>query len=175
MSVDYKYLQELPELAPRRDKPGAEKPLVERLLEELETHERSERDLLEDYRAAAKALPDSGVRFVMGLIVEDEDRHHRLMDAMARDLKSSVQWLHKDELPVIAPDPKAKANILAETERFLGVELESARQLKELKKEVKQLRNGLLEVIVSGMEADTLKHIEMLKHVRKQLKGEGRP
>src|SRR5438309_1304311 len=157
MSVDYKYLQELPELRPHQPHPSGEKSLVERLLDELESHERSERDLLEDYRDAAEALPDSGVRFVMRLILEDEDRHHRLMDAMARDLRSSVQWLHKDMLPVIAPEADVKEQLLIETERFLEVELESAQQLKELKKEIKGLRNGLLEVIVSGIEADTHK------------------
>jgi len=164
MSLDYKsYLVQLAEADGHHDALSPDdKSVVERLLNHLEAHERSERDLLEDYRAAAEGLPDKGVRFVMGLILEDEERHHRLMNAMAQDVKSSLLWLGASPLPSITPTRESRDLLLTETVRFLEIEEQSADQLKELQKAVKNLHAGLLEVIVAGMETDTHKHIDML-------------
>jgi|SRR5690348_10180002 rubrerythrin len=173
MAIEYKsYLQQLAEAGRRESEPGDDKSAIEHVLAYLEAHEESERDLLGSYRYAARLGPDSGVRFLMGLILEDEERHQRLMSAMARDVKSSLLWLD-DRLPLpdIENKPDAHDRLVLQTERFLDVERENAEQLKELKKEVRRLRSGLLELIVDGMEADTRKHIGILKYIHKQLEG----
>jgi hypothetical protein len=171
MSIDYQTFEHIiPDSDLDRERPSpTEKSTVERLLDELEAHERSERELLEDYSNAAAQMPDRGVRFVMGLILEDETRHHRLMAAMAEDIRSSVEWLHKDGVPSITAGSEARKRLLADTERFLEIERTSADELKELKKAVKHLNTGMLAMLVETMEADTHKHIGMLKYVRKQL------
>jgi len=175
MSVDCKsYLVQLAEAERYQAAPSIDdKSVVEQLLDQLEAHEQSESDLLESYRKAAECLPDRGVRFLMGLILEDEERHHRLMNAMARDVKSSVLWLnHEPPLPFIGATRATRATkgeLLDNTKRFLDIERETADQLKELKKAVKELHAGLLELIVEGMEADTHKHIDILKYIRRQL------
>jgi len=108
----------------------------------------------------------------MSLILEDEERHHRLMAAMARDVKSSVLWLEdQPPLPPIENKAEDRPRLILQTELFLEIEAQNAAQLKELKKDVKQLHSGLLELIVQGMEADTHKHIGILKYILKQLEG----
>ena len=149
---------------------ASEKSAIEALLDTLQTHERAERELLDDYSNAAAQLPDRGVRFLMGLILEDEARHHRLMAAMAEDIRSSVEWMGKDAVPSIHADHEVRSGLLASTDRFLAVERESADDLKELKKAVKHIGGGMLEVLVEGMEADTEKHIGMLKYIRDRLR-----
>ncbi|HLG68942.1 MAG TPA: hypothetical protein VK009_00815, partial [Chloroflexota bacterium] len=124
MTVDYKsYLVQLAEAeqgitAASYD----EKSVVEHLLDQIEAHERSEDDLLVDYRKAADASPDRGVRFLMGLILEDEERHHRLMAAMARDVKASLLWAQTPQaLPSITNSENGN-QLKAQTDRFLQVE-----------------------------------------------------
>lgn len=173
MSIDYGiYPPALtdPELQERTAGPG--RSALERLLDDLQMHEQAERELLDEYSNAAATLPDRGVRFIMGLILEDESRHQRLMAAMAKDLRSSIEWLENDVLPTIDGAEEDKTDLLANTDRFLQIERETAEELKELRKSVKHLNGGMLEVLVGGMEADTNKHIDMLKYVRKQLERE---
>lgn len=173
MTVDYKsYLVQLAEADQRSSALAAgEKSIVERLLDHLEAHERSEEDLLVDYRQAAEGSADRGVRFLMELILEDEERHHRLMSAMARDVRSSLLWASQQALPSISSGSEDHAELVAQTERFLEIERDSARQLKELRKEVHKVHSGLLELILEGMQSDTEKHIDVLQYIRKQLEG----
>lgn len=174
MAIEYKsYLQQLAE-AGRRDSEltSDEQSAVEHVLQHLEAHEESERELLGSYRYAARLGPDAGVRFLMGLILEDEERHERLMSAMARDVKSSLFWLEEQPpLPDMENKPGERDRLMLQTQRFLQVERENAEQLKALKREVSRLRSGLLQLIVDGMEADTRKHIGILKYIQKQLEG----
>jgi len=174
MTVDYKsYLMQLAEADRHNSGLSADdKSIVEQMLSQLEAHEESERELLDNYRSAARQGADPGVRFLMSLILEDEERHHRLMAAMARDVKSSVLWLEdQPPLPPIENKAEDRPRLILQTELFLEIEAQNAAQLKELKKDVKQLHSGLLELIVQGMEADTHKHIGILKYILKQLEG----
>src|SRR5581483_610405 len=67
---------------------------IEQLLDQLEAQEAEERELLKEYERAAETTPDKGVRFLMGLVLEDEQRHRRLMELMTNDVRQSVLWLH---------------------------------------------------------------------------------
>lgn len=172
MTVEYQsYLTQLSEAGEQRSAPFADtKSPVERLLDQLEAHEESERALLSDYRYAARFGSDRGVDFLMNLILEDEERHHRLMRTMASDVRSALLWhAPGDPLPDVGSTRQAAANLLVQTEQFLEVEDQSADQLRHLKKAVKGVNSGLLELIVDGMERDTQKHIGILKFIRKEL------
>ena len=172
MTVEYKsYLTQLSEAGKQRSAPFADtKSPVESLLDQLEAHEESERELLSDYPYAARFGSDPGVGFLMNLILEDEERHHRLMETMARDVRSSLLWdAAGSPLPSIAAGTEASAELLAQTEQFLQVENDSTGHLRELKKAVTKLNSGLLELMVDGMERDTQKHIGILKFIRKEL------
>ncbi|MBV9120320.1 MAG: hypothetical protein JOZ39_06390, partial [Chloroflexi bacterium] len=84
-----------------------EKSPVEKLFAQLEAHEREEEETLKDYQDAAAAAPDAGFRYLMGLVLEDEDRHHRMSKAMADEVEQSLLWLRRDEpLPQIRPAAK---------------------------------------------------------------------
>lgn len=172
MAVEYKsYLKQLADSDPRYEAlPATGKSPVERLLDDLQAHEAAERETLADYREAAEHAPDQGVAFLMRLILEDEERHHRLMAAMARDVADTLWWVHEDSpLPSIDPLSPAKGDLLGQTERFLRIEHDTIEQLHTLRRAVKDMRSGLPELIVDGMEADTRKHIDMLKYIRTQL------
>src|SRR6185437_8754936 len=106
--------------SPLTEPPSDEKSPVEKLFAQLQTHEREEEDVLNDYRAAANGAPDAGFRYLMGLVLEDEERHHRLSKAMADEVEQSLRWLRGNEpLPAIHPAAEARQNLLRQTEQFL--------------------------------------------------------
>ncbi len=156
--------------SPLMDPPADDKSPVERLFAQLDAHEREEQETLKDYQAAATAAPDAGFRYLMSLVLEDEERHHRLTKAMADEVEQSLLWLRGDQaLPDINPTPQDRGQLLRQTERFLRIEEDGERQLQELRHEVRELHAGLLELIVDVMRADTEKHVHILKYIKKQL------
>lgn len=156
--------------SPLTEPPSDEKSPVERLFAELEAHEREEEDVLKDYQAAANEAPDAGFRYLMGLVLEDEERHHRLSKAMADEVERSLNWLHGQRpLPTVHPTDDTRQGLLQETERFLRIEEQGEHQLEDLRSQVKDLHAGLLELIVDMMRADTQKHIRILKYIRDRL------
>ncbi|HLG71739.1 MAG TPA: hypothetical protein VK009_15070 [Chloroflexota bacterium] len=147
-----------------------EKSPVEKLFAQLEAHERDEEETLKDYQAAAKDAPDAGFRYLMGLVLEDEERHHRLSKAMADEVEQSLLWLRGNEpLPEIHPTTEARQNLLRQTEQFLQIEEDGDRQLAALHDQVKDLHAGLLQLMVDIMRADTHKHIQILKYIKARL------
>ena len=156
--------------SPLTDLPADEKSPVERLFAQLEAHEREEEEVLKDYEAAAKDAPDAGFRFLMGLVLEDEQRHHRLSKAMAAEIERSLMWLKNEEpLPPVSPTGEDRKQLLRQTERFLQIERDGERQLADMHGQVKELHAGLLELIVDMMRADTRKHVHILEYIKKRL------
>ena len=156
--------------SPLTDPPADQKSPIEKLFAQLEAHEREEEDVLKDYEAAAKAAPDAGFRYLMGLVLEDEERHHRLSKAMADEVEQSLMWLRGNEpLPPINPTGDERAELLRQTERFLRIEQDGEKQLAAMRDQVKDLHAGLLELIVDMMRADTEKHVHILKYIKKRL------
>ncbi|HUZ78425.1 MAG TPA: ferritin-like domain-containing protein [Chloroflexota bacterium] len=143
---------------------------IERLLSRIEADEASELAGLETYRRAAEDTSDEGVRFLMGLILEDEERHHRLLQAMAENLRKSLEWTRSgNPLPDIAPKPSAVDTLAAQAERFTQLEHQNLHDLRDLQKSVHDLESGLLDLILVTMEDDTKKHIQILEFIKKRL------
>ena len=152
------------------DPPSDEKSPIEKLFAQLEAHECEEAEVLEDYEAAAHEAPDAGFRYLMGLVLEDEERHHRLSKAMADEVEQSLLWLKGDEpLPGIHASAQVRDKLLRETERFLQIEHDGERQLAHLRHQVKDMHAGLLELIVDMMDADTRKHVRILEYIKHRL------
>jgi hypothetical protein len=148
---------------------------IEWAIDQLQAHEHEERDLLDEYRYAAHLGPDEGVRFLMGLILEDEQRHHRLMAAMTEDARAAALPQSGATLPRIQAAAEDRERLLRQTRRFIEVEQENARGLEELKAAIRQPRAGLSQVILEGMELDTRKHIGILRYILQQLEAAGQP
>ena len=73
-------------------KPGDEISSVERLLNEFEAHEAKEEQSLEQYRKIVESLPNPLTRFLLQLIVSDEEKHRAVIHAMAATLRGSLTW-----------------------------------------------------------------------------------
>jgi hypothetical protein len=141
-------------------------PLEEGLYRHLSEHVSSEADLLASYRELAEA-PDTpeAARYLIRLIVEDEERHHRLFHEMTAALGN--QWgPSPDAAPDLPYGPPSRA-LEEVTIRFLAAEREDQKQLRALRREMRPFRNTTLwTLLVELMEHDTAKHIHLLTFVR---------
>ena len=139
------------------------------LYDHLTSHEESERGLLEEYRAAADGSQSAAFRYLVGLIVEDEIRHHRVFRELAEALQSDVDL--RSEEPVVprldrwGPDA---AEVLRLTETLLEREHADARELAQLGDHLEDLEGtSLWPLLVELMQMDTDKHIRILRFVQR--------
>jgi len=138
----------------------------------LTSHVAAERDLLEKYSAVAKQSQSKAFGYLVNLLIEDEIRHHRIFNQLAKSLESEAM-LSGDEPAIPYPDfDKADQAMLREnTEELLESEERDARELKRLQHELRTLKDvSLWGLLVDLMQRDTEKHIALLRFVKKHVK-----
>jgi rubrerythrin len=151
--------------------PAPTQPLVERLLNGVEAHVRAETDSIEAYRAFADTIRDPQLKLVMGLIVEDEERHHELLRRILTRLNNDVYWQHDPAALPTSTSPAADNDELAlgVTRAFLHEELHSVRILRDLSHNAQGVYGGLMELLLDWMALDSQKHERALRFVRQRL------
>ncbi len=138
----------------------------DRLLETLRTHGDCEAEVLESYRRLVDASPDEGVRYLGRLIIEDEERHHNVIAEMCNRIDS---WIIRGislgpSTPALSP--RVDRALLEETRRLIALERQDARELRRLKKELRNTSpTSLLPLLVKIMLHDTATHIEILQFI----------
>lgn len=150
---------------------GNEISAVERLLSEFEAHENKEEKSLEQYRAVVGDLKDPVNRFVLQLIVADEEKHRAVVHAMAATLKGSLNWTKPAGSLEGDPDTAAtNRKLAAVTEEFIKLEREGIKEYKTLLKASEDYYHGLFKILISAMIRDSEKHAELLEFLRERLK-----
>ncbi len=141
-------------------------PDEEILLDHLERHVEDEQEILDSYTALAQSGPDH-VRYLVGLITDDEERHHRILREMANRINGDISYRDVGPtVPYMRFGDVDRDRLIAETNRFLEIEKQDLRGLKELGKLLhKQRFGGLFPLLVRLMELDTKKHRTILEFI----------
>jgi transposase len=137
-----------------------------RVLETLRTHDVRERSILASYRRLVDESADEGIRYLGRLIIEDEERHHQVLDEMANRVDS---WLQGMSVEPATPSlsPRVDRELLEETRRLITLERQDAKELRLLQKELRYApATSLLPLLVKLMLYDTARHIEILRFIR---------
>ena len=138
------------------------------LLETLERHVSSEGDTLRAYDELARTSPDEHVRYVLRMILDDERRHHTVLDAMLDRVRAEVEWREPSAAtPYVRPvqDHHATRNSLA---RLLADERADLRRVRSLKRRLRRQRDtSMLWLMADMLECDTRKHVRMLRFLRR--------
>lgn len=145
------------------------------LLRLVRSHAEREGEALASYQRIIEQSDDPGMQYAMGLIMDDEVRHHQHISEMINEVQSSV-W----ELDIRPRVPSFRvrdgAVLLEMTEQLIAFEKEDARELKRLRKETRRNNSyPMFPVLVEMMLHDTAKHIEILTYIRSRLSGIRRP
>ena len=154
-------------------KNGDEISAVEKLLNEFEAHESKEENSLEQYRSATVLIKNPVNRFVLQMILSDEEKHRAVVHAMAATLKGSLTWSKPaGSLEGDSDDTAANRKLAAVTDEFLKLEREGIKEYKGLLKVSEDYYHGLFKILISAMIRDSEKHIELLEFLRERLKAQ---
>ena len=144
---------------------------TEQVMNEFEAHERAEGQYTQRYKEIAEKCKSPLVKFLLGLIVTDEERHHAVTRAMAANLEESLRWTKiEGALPGIEDLSEADSELVQITEEFIRVEKEGIDAYKELTKATKGYHAGLFTLLLKSMIHDSEKHIDILEFLRANLK-----
>ncbi len=143
---------------------------VEKLLNEFEAHEAKEDRALEFYKKTLGQMPNPLTRFLMQLIVSDEEKHRAVAHAMAATLKGSLNWT-KPLGSLEGGVPSGPVGELRQaTDELLRLEKDGIKEYKLLAKESSGYYNGLFKVLLDAMIRDSEKHVELLEFLKEHLK-----
>ena len=144
---------------------------VERLLKEFESHEAQEREFLEQYKEISARVENPLIKFLLGLIAADEEKHHAITHAMAATLKGDLNWTKpKDALRGLYTLGAEKDALLKVTEEFIASEKKGIRECKKLTKESRDYYRGLFQLLLTCAVDDSQKHVAILEFLLKRLK-----
>ena len=143
---------------------------VQRLMNEFQSHAAEEERSLSVYRESASETSDPQIRFLLGLIVADEEKHHELTARMIAKLKDELTW-RPSEIPRRGGDNAEKTKrLLAAVESFLTAEHKAMENYARLKKESRGLHRDMFALLYTAMIHDSHKHVEILRFLRAKLK-----
>jgi rubrerythrin len=141
--------------------------LSERLIRALEAHDSSEAHDLDVCQQLAERSEDPVVRLLVGMVIEDEQRHHSLLQSMVRRLQEEVEFVSEPgALPVgggaiAGPD----VEIAATLRNLIRDEHEGARHLRHLARQEPHLYEGLYPLLLESIARDSEKHATILRYL----------
>ncbi|MBI4489739.1 MAG: hypothetical protein HY694_11690 [Deltaproteobacteria bacterium] len=144
---------------------------VERIANEFETHEIQEAKFTQSYKEIADKSKNSLVKFLLRLIISDEEKHHAVIHAIVSTLKGDLTWTKpEDAIRGLYNLREEKEELLKLTEDFIQLEKEGINEYKELIKASKGYYRGLFVLLLQSMIRDSEKHMEILEFLKQRLK-----
>jgi rubrerythrin len=149
---------------------------VEWLLDAVERHATGEQDALGVYVEIGRVSRDPAISLVMGLILDDEERHHGLLRRIESSLRDALNWTRSpSSLPDTTTPQEPVTSELAQVVRVLiDEEHTGARHLRELAKHEKGIGSGLHSLLLEMMAMDSDKHARLLQFVHDRLAARAR-
>ena len=142
------------------------------VLRMLERHAEAEGEVLESYRQITeRSSADDAVRYLVHLILEDEQRHHDVFVQMANRTRSFM-WEVPVEPSLPAMPKRSDPDLLRATEALLAFEKRDTKELRDLQKALRHSSKASLDpLMVELMMHDTAKHIAILEYIKAHLTG----
>lgn len=137
------------------------------LFDVLVNHIEKERETLEEYVQAAQETRSKAFAYVVGLLVEDEKRHHELFRALAQTVKSEAELMPGTPvIPYMDFDRVDPVKVRELSLKMLRHEDDDAKELRRLHERLQEVQHTTLwDLVVGLMRRDTDKHIAMLEFV----------
>lgn len=148
---------------------------AERLMAEFQAHELQEENFVQRYRELAKTAPNALIRFLLRLILTDEERHQAairlIVSTLRHDLSPRGQLSQPDEPVQGLYELKSEGeDLLRMTEDFIRVEREGIKEHQKLLRASRRYHQGLFSMLCKAMIYDSKKHVEILEFLRAKLK-----
>ena len=149
---------------------GEAPPLSDRLMRALEAHAAASAADVATGRELANRMADPVVHLLVGMIVDDEQRHGSLLRSMTRRLEEEIDFVPvQGALPVpngsMHNDSQAAAEIAASVRGLMRNEHEGARHLRHLARQEPMLYGGLYPLLLETIARDSEKHATILRYL----------
>jgi hypothetical protein len=140
------------------------------VLQLMQHHVELEDAILESYQELAdRSSAGEAIQFLVRLVIDDEKRHHELFTEMVNEMRS-ILWEVPVEPSLPAVTTSSDPELLAETKRVLHFEKQDAKELRNLRKILRDSQESSLDpLMVELMLRDTEKHIAILKYIKARL------
>ena len=144
---------------------------VELLMNKFEAHEGGEREFVQRYKEIAEKSKNPLIKFLLKMIISDEEKHHAITHAMVSTLKGNLTWTRPESaIHGLADLGEEKEELMGLTESFVHLEKEGVKEYKRLIKVSKGYYRGLFVLLIQSMIRDSEKHVEILEFLHQQLK-----
>ena len=143
---------------------------LQRLIGEFQSHAAQEQRWLSSYKEIATESRDPLIRYLLDLIVADEERHHQLMTRMISKLKDELAWTRSEAISGRRSETaEMNKRLLVSVENFLDAERQGIKEYERLKKTSQGLYRDVFALLYSTMIKDSSKHIAILDFLRRRL------
>ncbi|MHB8340015.1 MAG: hypothetical protein ACYDB7_02440 [Mycobacteriales bacterium] len=141
------------------------------IIDLLSSHSREEDRILETYQRFAEQAESEAIRYLVRLIVADEQRHHQLIAEIANSIAwSDPKWSPEATVPMLeqcAGD--ADPQLLAESKTLLAAERRDHAELRQLRRQLRPVdKTTMWGLLVDLIIKDTEKHIRILQFMTKR-------
>jgi len=144
---------------------------VERLMKEFESHEAHEAVFVRRYREIFQRMRNPLVKFLVELILADEEKHHTVLKCMTSTFKGALTWTRfENAVEGLYNLGQQKDEVLNVTEEFIRAEKKEIVEYRTLMRASKKYYQGLFALFLAVMIHDSEKHIEILEFLRQKLK-----
>ena len=145
------------------------------LLTHFREHGKREGEALAAYEKFSRRRHDDFVRYLGGMLLEDERRHHRMFDELANALIGAANLTRLGpDVPPLSPLRDAH-ELQEQTARLLDLEKEDHAELHRLRKDLEPVKEVTLwELLIRLAELDTQKHITILRFISDAARRESR-
>lgn len=144
---------------------------VQHLMNEFRSHENDEAKRLKSYQEIADQAEDPLARFLLGLIIADEERHQQIVGRMISRLEKDLAWkqsegtAHKSR-----PSAIKAARLQATLDRFVAVERSGIKDYERLRQASGGLGHDIFDLLCRTMVHDSEKHIAILEFLQRRLR-----
>ena len=130
---------------------------VQRLMHEFHAHESDEARWLAIYKKLAHESEDPLIRFLLNLIIADEERHHEIICHIVSGIKDELAWTSSEKVAAKPPGQDKGAKDFSETiERLLAVERDGIGEYEKLVKTTEGFHQDLFGMLCRTMIHDSL-------------------
>lgn len=133
----------------------------------IESHISEEQASIEAYRQLAGETRDPVVAALMRLLVEDEERHHRMFEEIGKTLRDRFFW--QEDAPAQMTDGAGTLKWLRRVHTLEADEQRGARALRELAHRAHSQGEPLVRELLDAMAIDSDKHARLLRVVGQRL------
>ena len=141
---------------------------TERLIRALEAHASAEERDLTDCESLAQRSHDPVARLLIEMIVDDERRHHVLLQSMVRRLQEEVDFVASPTALPVAPAAEEETDdpdLASAVRALIRDEHEGARHLRHIARQEPHVYDGLYALLLETIARDSEKHATILQFI----------